>query len=137
MKKITTLLLLSLATYSFKAQSFIQAYQNRANMVSQTNITTMLQEFESMGVKTTGSAANTTALNWLKAKYQSYGYSAGQIVEDPFTFGSNINSKNLIVTKTGTVYPNTYVIICGHYDTVNEFWCKRQWKRNFNYFRSS
>lgn len=119
MKKLTTLLLFSLATYGFQAQSFIQAYQNRANMVSQTNITTMLQEFEILGVKTTGSAANTNALNWLKAKYQSYGYTAGQITEDPFTFGGNISSKNLVITKTGTVYPNTYVIICGHYDTIN------------------
>ncbi|SIP88176.1 aminopeptidase YwaD [Chryseobacterium sp. RU37D] len=118
MKKLTTLLFISLTTYSFQAQSFIQAYKNRADQVSQTNITTMLQEFESMGVKTTGSAANTTALNWLKTKYQSYGYTAGQISEDPFTFGGNISSKNLIITKQGTTYPNTYVIICGHYDTV-------------------
>ncbi|WP_027379385.1 M28 family peptidase [Chryseobacterium daeguense] len=118
MKKITTLLLFSLAVYNLNAQSFIQAYQNRANMVSQSNITTMLQEFELLGVKTTGSAANTNALNWLKAKYQSYGYSANQVSEDPFTFGGNISSKNLVITKTGTTYPNTYVIICGHYDTV-------------------
>lgn len=119
MKKLTTFLLFSLATYSFNAQSFIQAYQNRANMVSQTNITTMLQDFENLGIKTTGSTANTNTLNWLKAKYQSYGYTASQIVEDPFTFGGNISSKNLIITKTGTTYPNIYVIICGHYDTVN------------------
>jgi aminopeptidase YwaD len=116
-KKITTLLLFSLGTYAFQAQSFIQAYQNRANLVTQTNITTLLQEFGNLGVKTTGSAANTNALNWLKAKYQSYGYTASQMVEDPFTFGST-SSKNLIITKTGTVYPNTYVIICGHYDTI-------------------
>lgn len=118
MKKLTTFLLLSLATYNLQAQSFIQAYKNRADQVSQTNITTMLQEFESLGVKTTGSTANANALNWLKAKYQSYGYSASQITEDAFTFGSNISSKNLIITKTGTLYPNTYVIICGHYDTI-------------------
>lgn len=117
MKKITTLLLISLASYSLQAQSFVQAYQNRANQVSQTNVTTILQEFENLGVKTTGSQANTNALNWLKAKYQSYGYSANQITEDAFTFG-NINSKNLIITKTGTLYPNIYVIICGHYDTI-------------------
>ncbi|MDR6405548.1 MULTISPECIES: M28 family peptidase [Chryseobacterium] len=119
MKKLTTFLLFSLATYSFNAQSFIQAYQNRANMVSQTNITTMLQDFENLGIKTTGSTANTNTLNWLKAKYQSYGYTASEIVEDPFTFGGNVSSKNLIITKTGTTYPNIYVIICGHYDTVN------------------
>ncbi|WP_080779116.1 M28 family peptidase [Chryseobacterium phocaeense] len=118
MKKITTIVLLSLSSYSLQAQNFIQAYQTRADKVSQTNITTILQEFAGLGIKTTGSAENTNALNWLKAKYQSYGYTASQITEDSFNY-SNTSSKNLIITKTGTVYPNTYVIICGHYDTVN------------------
>jgi aminopeptidase YwaD len=116
-KKLSTLLLLSLATYSLQAQSFIQAYQTRANQVTQTNITALLQEFSNLGVKTTGSTANTNTLNWLKAKYQTYGYDASQITEDTFTYGST-TSKNLIITKTGTVYPNIYVIICGHYDTI-------------------
>nr|WP_314490868.1 M28 family peptidase [uncultured Chryseobacterium sp.] len=118
MKKLTTLLLLSLATYQVQGQSFIQTYQNRANLVTETNITTLLQEFAAFGVKTTGSTANNNALNWLKAKYQAYGYTANQITEDSFTVGGN-TSKNLIITKTGTVYPNIYVIICGHYDTIN------------------
>ena len=117
MKKLSILLLLSLATYSLQAQSFIQAYQTRANQVTQTNITTLLQEFSNLGVKTTGSTANTNTLNWLKAKYLSFGYDANQITEDTFTYGS-ATSKNLIITKTGTVYPNIYVIICGHYDTI-------------------
>lgn len=118
MKKSVTVLFFSFMSLVFNGQSFIQAYQNRASQVSQTNITTLLQDFENLGVKTTGSAANTNALNWLKAKYQSYGYSASQITEDPFTFGGNVSSKNLIITKTGTLYPNIYVIICGHYDTI-------------------
>jgi len=116
-KKISTLLLLSVIGFCGKAQSFIQAYQTRANQVSQTNVTTLLQEFGNLGVKTTGSTANTNALDWLKSKYQSYGYDASQITEDSFTYGSS-TSKNLIITKTGTLYPNIYVIICGHYDTI-------------------
>ncbi|WP_294263125.1 M28 family peptidase [uncultured Chryseobacterium sp.] len=118
MKKITTLLLISLSAYSLQAQSFIQAYKNRADQVSQTNITNILQDFQNLGIKTTGSVANANTLNWLKAKYQAYGYTASQITEDPFLFGNNVSSKNLIVTKTGTLYPNIYVIICGHYDTI-------------------
>ncbi|WP_312089761.1 M28 family peptidase [Chryseobacterium sp.] len=117
MKKITGFLLLSMVSCSFNAQTFIQAYQNRANQVTQSNITTLLQEFSNLGVKTTGSPENTDTLNWLKTKYQSFGYNTNQISEDTFTYGS-ITSKNLIITKTGTVYPNTYVIICGHYDTI-------------------
>jgi aminopeptidase YwaD len=116
-KKISTILLLSLSAYNLHGQNFIQAYQTRVNKISQANITANLQDFSNLGVKTTGSIENTNALEWLKAKYQSYGYTAGQITEDAFTYGNN-TSKNLIVTKTGTVYPDTYVIICGHYDTI-------------------
>lgn len=122
MKKILSLIVLSFGLQSFNSQSFIQAYQNRANQVSQTNITTNLQEFSNFGIKTTGSTNNANALNWIKNKYLSYGYSASQIVEDPFSYtsGSNtINSKNLAITKTGTVYPNKFVIICGHFDSIN------------------
>jgi len=100
------------------AQSFIQAYKNRADMVTQANITANLQEFGNLGIKTTGSQANNNTLTWIKNKYISYGYSASQIVESPFTYGS-ATSKNLIITKTGTLYPDKYVIICGHYDTIN------------------
>lgn len=118
MKRITILLSALLSIQSIQAQSLIQAYKNRANMVTQTNITTNLQEFSNLGIKTTGSLNNANALTWIKNKYISYGYSASQIVEDPFTFGS-ISSKNLVITKTGTVYPNKYVIICGHFDSLN------------------
>ncbi len=118
MKKIAAFLLTSIALHNIGAQTFIQAYQDRADMVTQTNITTYLQEFANLGVKTTGSQANADALTWLKNKYISYGYSASQIVEDPFSYGAN-GSKNLIITKTGTVYPDKYVIICGHFDSIN------------------
>ena len=86
-------------------------------MITQSNINTNLTEFASYGVKKTGSVANSNALNWLKSKYLSYGYSASQIAEDPWT-GGGYTSKNLVVTKTGTLYPNKYVIVCGHFDTV-------------------
>ncbi|WP_267403240.1 M28 family peptidase [Chryseobacterium sp. GM_Chr_2] len=118
MKKIIASLFVSLSILGLKGQNLIQAYKDRANLVSQTNITTNLQEFSNLGIKTTGSQANTNALNWLKDKYISYGYNVSQIVEDPFTYG-NTSSKNLVITKTGTVYPNKYVIICGHFDSIN------------------
>ncbi|WP_278353052.1 M28 family peptidase [Chryseobacterium gleum] len=117
MKKVAAFLLASIALQNTSAQSFIQAYKDRADMVTQTNINNNLQEFAGFGVKRTGTAANTNALNWLKNKYASYGYTANDLSEDTFTYGSN-TSKNLIITKTGTLYPNQYIIICGHYDTI-------------------
>ncbi|PQA93075.1 leucyl aminopeptidase [Chryseobacterium shigense] len=117
MKKLTTFVCTALAVGSVSAQTLIQAYKNRADLVSQTNITTNLQQFSNLGIKTTGSVNNVNTLTWIKNKYTSFGYSASQIAEDPFTFGST-SSKNLVITKTGTLYPNKYVIICGHFDTI-------------------
>ncbi|KFF16444.1 M28 family peptidase [Chryseobacterium sp. JM1] len=117
MKKLTPFLCTALAVGSLGAQTLIQTYKNRADQVSQTNITTNLQEFSNLGIKTTGSVNNANTLIWIKNKYTSFGYSASQIVENPFTFGST-SSKNLVITKTGTLYPDKYVIICGHYDTI-------------------
>ncbi|MBP2619128.1 M28 family peptidase [Chryseobacterium jejuense] len=117
MKKITSFLLIAIVSHSISAQSFIQAYQNRADAVSQTDIITNLQAFASLGLKKTGTQVNADALNWIKTKYLSYGYTASQISEDTFPY-LNTTSKNLIITKTGTVYPNKYVIICGHFDSI-------------------
>ena len=114
-KLLFSLILLANCVYS---QTFIQAYANIVNQVSQTNVTADLTEFEALGIKRRGTPALTNTLNWLKNKYTLYGYTAGQIVEDSFTNGS-FTCKNLIVTKIGTVYPNKYVIICGHYDSLN------------------
>ncbi|MFC6268667.1 M20/M25/M40 family metallo-hydrolase [Frigoriflavimonas asaccharolytica] len=116
MKKI--LLFVGIISFqSIFSQSFIPAYQSRVNSITQSNINSHLTEFSSYGVKTTGSTNNTNALAWLKTKYVSFGYAASQIVEDPFTVGTT-NSKNLVVTKIGSLYPNTFVIICGHFDTI-------------------
>jgi aminopeptidase YwaD len=116
-KKI--LLILFLTTGFINAQSFIQSYADVVNQSTQTNMTTNLTQFESLGIKRRGTVALQNTLDWLKNKYLSYGYTAGQMVEDPYTYsGSTAVCKNLILTKIGTVYPNTFVILCGHYDTI-------------------
>ncbi|WP_312207666.1 M28 family peptidase [Epilithonimonas hominis] len=111
--------LASFATLAFsKAQTFVQVYQDRANQISQSNINTYLQEFEAIGVKNTGTTQNTNAFNWLKNKYLSLGYTTANFFEHSWT-ASGYSSKNLIVTKTGTLYPNKFVIVCGHFDSIN------------------
>lgn len=101
------------------SQTFIQAYADVVNQCSQTNITNNLTEYEALGVKRRGTAALQNTLDWLKNKYLSYGYTVSQMQEDSYTYqGSTAACKNLIVTKIGTLYPNTYVIVDGHYDSI-------------------
>ncbi len=122
MKFVKITLFVVIATLSSVAsygQTYIQAYQDVVNQCSQTNITSNLTEFEALGVKRRGTTALQNTLNWLKAEYLSYGYTASQMVEDSYTYsGSPAVCKNLVVTKVGTLYPNTYVIVCGHYDSI-------------------
>src|SRR6478672_9934285 len=108
--KFKLYLLVFLVSATSQSQVFIQAYANVVNQCTQANISTNLTEFQSFGVKRRGTTALQNTLNWLKAEYLSYGYTASQMVEDSYTYsGSTAVCKNLILTKIGTLYPNTYV----------------------------
>ena len=119
MKKIVfSLLCLSFFTKGY-SQVFIPFYGSTANQCSQVNINNNLTEYQSLGLKRRGTTALQNTFDWLKNKYLSYGYTASQIQEDSYAYtGSTSVCKNLIVTKVGTVYPNTYLIVCGHYDSI-------------------
>lgn len=117
MKKIICIFLVLRAS-TMQSQEFIQAYADIVNQTTQANITASLTEFQSLGVKRRGTAALQNTLDWLKENYLSYGYTTSQMVEDSYSY-SGFTCKNLVVTKVGTVYPNTYVIVCGHYDTIS------------------
>lgn len=109
---------LLLTTNSF-GQTFEQAYANVVNQCSQSNITTNLTQYEALGVKRRGTPALQNTLDWLKNKYLSYGYTSNQLQEYSYTYtGSTAVCKNLVVTKIGTLYPNTFLIVCGHYDSI-------------------
>jgi len=119
-KKDLLLLVFTMFTISTAfSQTFIQAYADVVNQCSQTNITNDLTEFEALGLKRRGTAPLQNTLDWLKNKYLSYGYTSAQLQEDSYTYtGSTAACKNLIVNKIGTLYPDTFVIVCGHYDSI-------------------
>ncbi|NNT72839.1 M28 family peptidase [Flavobacterium sp. IMCC34852] len=98
-------------------QTYVPFYGTVVEQVSETNVLTNLTEFENLGIKRRGTTALQNTLDWLKAEYLSYGYTAAQIQEYSFT-NAGTTCKNLVVTKVGTLYPDKFVIICGHYDTI-------------------
>ena len=119
-KRILFIVIITLLnTTSFYSQTYIPAYATVVNQCSQANITNNLTEYEALGVKRRGTTALQNSLDWLKAKYTSYGYTTSQMQEYSYTYsGSPAVCKNLVVTKVGTVYPNTFLIVCGHYDSI-------------------
>jgi hypothetical protein len=116
MKKLIFACFILLASVSIQAQTFNSFYSSIVENTSQTNILNDLTTFESFGIKNVGSTRLTDAENWITSRYQSLGYT--NIVLQPFSYSEG-TSNNIIVTKTGTVYPNTFLIIDGHYDTIN------------------
>lgn len=113
MKKCLALIIL-FYSYNLCAQVSNPFYQSVVANVSYDSVLSHLQHFESLGVKSPGSSPLTNTKNWLIAKYQAYGYT--DIVQDNFTYYTNTLT-NVVVTKTGSLFPDTYVIVCGHYDT--------------------
>lgn len=116
-KLLALLLSITLSPLSLFAQTFVQRYADIANQTSQTNITNYLTEYEALGVKYRNTQALENAYQWLVNKYTGFGYTASQLSTDTYSY-SGSTCKNLVVTKVGTLYPNTYVIVCGHYDSI-------------------
>lgn len=116
MKKIVILLVTIITIHATSAQTFNQFYATIVANTSQANVLSDLTAFENFGIKTVGSTALTNTENWITSRYQALGYS--DVVLQPFTYSAG-TSNNIIVTKTGTLYPNTFLIIDAHYDTIN------------------
>jgi hypothetical protein len=111
---ITGLLLLFVSLS--KAQTFNTYYAEVVANISESNLLSDLTTFEKFGIKTVGSPALTHTENWISHRYESMGYT--DVVLQPFTYRKG-SSNNIIVTKTGTIYPYTFLIIDAHYDTIN------------------
>lgn len=114
--QITTILLCFFATLSIRAQDYNPYYNAIVENVSSVNILNDLITFEDFGVKEPGTTAIENTKNWILNRYQDLGYI--DIETQPFTVWGQTTS-NIIITKTGSVYPNTFLIIDGHYDTLN------------------
>ncbi|MGJ8594002.1 MAG: M28 family peptidase [Aquaticitalea sp.] len=99
-----------------KAQTYNSFYGDIVANASSSNILNDLTTFESFGVKQLGTNALENTQDWITTRYQNLGYT--DVESQPFTV-NNVTTNNIIVTKTGTVYPNTFLIIDAHYDTIN------------------
>lgn len=106
---------LLLPTVSY-GQTFNPYYASIVANCEYDSVDTYLNDFTNFGVKELGTSALDNTKDWIISKYNEWGYT--DIVEDPFSY-SGMTTENIIVTKQGSVYPNTYLIIDGHYDTKN------------------
>lgn len=116
MKSFFLSILLSFAGLSAQSQTFDAFYASMADSCNQDTVSEYLQQFQDLGIKELLNAGLDNTKDWIIQKYQDWGYT--DIVEDDFQV-QGVTTTNIIVTKTGYLYPDTYVIIDGHYDTKN------------------
>lgn len=98
------------------AQELNPFYQSVVEQVKYDSVHQKLQKFQDFGIKTVGSSAHNNTFTWLKSYYTTYGYT--NIEQQSVNVYGNIGY-NLIVTKIGKKYPEEFIIIDGHYDTLN------------------
>ncbi len=108
-----TALVLCLST-SIKAQSFDPFIQQHVDQLSYDSLYLRLQQFEDLGIKSIANPNLNATGDWIINFYQQNGYT--NIELDSFQVMQHM-VYNIIVTKTGTIYPETYLIVDGHYDT--------------------
>lgn len=87
---------------------------NLISQVNSANITASVQHLQDYGTRNCYQPQSIQAQNWIKEYFESYGYSVE--VMDFYMSGGNA-SDNIIATKTGTKYPEEYVVLGGHYDS--------------------
>ncbi len=75
-----------------------------------------LQHLQDYGTRNAYTPESIEAQNWIKEQFESYGYSVELF---DFSMPNGPASDNVIATKTGTKYPDEYVVLGGHYDSYS------------------
>jgi leucyl aminopeptidase len=86
------------------------------NAVDAAMYQTNLQNLQDYGTRNAYTSQSVLAQNWIKAQFESFGYPVELF---DFSMPSGPASDDVIATKTGSKYPDEYVIIGGHYDSYS------------------
>ncbi len=94
--------------------------QNIVDEVDSAKIYSTLSKLQSFKTKFAGNSSGRDSLaktrNWLISRLESFGYS--DILQHNFN-SSGFQFQNIVATKIGTEFPDSIIILCGHYDTVD------------------
>jgi len=85
------------------------------SMVTGTNITATVQHLQDYTTRNCYKPQSILAQNWLKSQYESMGFSV-ELMD--FSMPNGPASDNVIATKLGTKYPDEFVVLGGHYDSL-------------------
>jgi len=88
--------------------------------ISQDSLRNYVLQLQAFYRRTTGTSNCLAARDTIAQRFHRFGYDT--VTYDGFTFSSGGGTKtgyNVIAKKTGTVFPDYHIIVCGHYDAVS------------------
>ena len=96
------------------------SYASIVDQISQEDLTATLQTYEDFGEKQNESLQLAQVQSWIEQTYTDLGYTSINIQEFSGTDrnGGLVTGNNVIVTKKGTKFPDTYIILDAHYDAI-------------------
>ncbi len=83
--------------------------------VTASNITATVQHLEDYGTRNCHSPEAIEAQNWIKEQFENMGMDV-ELMD--FSMSGGDASDNVIATLPGTKYPDEYIVIGGHYDSL-------------------
>jgi len=89
---------------------------DRMAEVNTSLIQSNLQHLQDYNTRNAYTSQSVLAQNWIKSQFESYGLTTSLF---DFTMPGGPASDNVIAIKTGTVYPNEYIIMGSHYDSYS------------------
>jgi len=84
--------------------------------VSQDSIEAFEYRLQAFDGRVVGSDSNYAARDWIQSKFADFGYDS--IYLDDFIGGGSAQAYNVVAVKPGTLYPNDYIVVGGHFDAV-------------------
>jgi hypothetical protein len=89
--------------------------RNLIDQVSEISLEEAVQRLQDFQTRYTHSDSIIPAGQWIYDQYLAYGYT--DVVFDTF-FVNNVPHRNVVATKPGLVYPDSVIIIGGHFDSI-------------------
>ncbi|MDF1545558.1 MAG: M28 family peptidase, partial [bacterium] len=88
-------------------------------LVNTDSLISYTERLQAFGERVTGTDSNYASIDWTIAKFQEIGYDSVYTQDFNTTIYSQSKLlRNVIATKIGTLFPNRYIIVCGHRDGV-------------------
>jgi hypothetical protein len=104
---------------TLKSEMFVPNYDSIVNLVSRDSIESYLYTLENFNGRVSGTPSNTASAEWIKSKFEDFGYS--DVYFDYFTStidGQPTSCRNVVAVKTGSTYPGKQVVVGAHFDAV-------------------